>query len=61
MSGSDQQYNEVNITSRYSEVVLPDREPIHPLAKYSAFKSTYDCPEIYIKFTKVVMSDKLFQ
>ena len=40
------------ISPKYSEVLLPDRETIHPRAKYSAFSSMCDCPNKYIKFTK---------
>ena len=37
--------NAETIFSRYSDVVLPDREPIHPCAKDSAFYSMCDFTE----------------
>ena len=44
--------NAVNILSRYSDVVLPDREPIHPRAKYATFFSMCEFPDKDIKFPK---------
>ena len=50
MSGSKEQLNSDNITYRYSEDVLPDREPIHPCDKDYAIPSMCECP---VKDTKV--------
>ena len=50
--GSSEQFNVKNIFYRYSDVVLPDGESIHPLAKEATFSSMCDFPERYIKFPK---------
>ena len=47
--GSVEKLNAGNIASRYSDVLLPGREPIHPLAKDDTFASMCDLPKyIYI-------------
>ena len=53
--------NAENIVSRYSGVLLPDVEKIHPRARYAEFASMCDFPGKYIKFAKVVMCVKLLQ
>ena len=49
---SVEQLNEENIFSRYGDVVLPDREPTQPCAKYSSFANMCDFPEKYTKLPK---------
>ena len=44
--------NAENISSRYSDVVLPDREPIYPREKYAVFSSMCEFPDKDIKFPK---------
>ena len=48
----DGQLNAENIFSRYSDVVLPGGESIHPCAKDATFSSMCDFPEKYIKLPK---------
>ena len=52
MSGKDEWSNTENIAFSFSEVILPDVEPIYPQAKYSRFESMSDCPNKYVKLTK---------
>ena len=49
MSGTNELSNAKNISLRYSEVVLPDGEPIHPRSKYDVFSSIGYCPNKDIK------------
>ena len=52
MSEPGEELNEENIASIYSEVLLSDREPIHPRSKYDTFTNIYDCNAKDIKFPK---------
>ena len=52
MSGSKEQLNSDNISSRYSEDVLPDVEPINTRDKDSALTSMCDCPVKDIKVSE---------
>ena len=59
--GLVEQLNAENISSRYSDVVLPDGEPIHPHAKDASFSNMCDFPDKDINFSKVVMCAKFLQ
>ena len=37
MSVFKEQFNADTVASRYSEVLIPDGEPLHPRAKYDSF------------------------
>ena len=52
MSVPDEQFNTESIESKYSEVVLPNGEPIHPHDKYAEFSIICYCPYNDIKFPK---------
>ena len=58
MSWSGEQLNEENIASRYSKVVLTEREPIDSRDKYSLFSIMCDFTYKDIKFSKVVICVK---
>ena len=50
MRGSEEQFNTNNISSIYSETLLPNGENIHLCAKYYACASMCYCLIIYILF-----------
>ena len=60
MNGYDEELNTDNIAYRYSEVALPGGERIHTCAKYAASANICECPDKYIKLSKVSMCVKLF-
>ena len=57
---SFKELNVENIFSKYSYVVLPDVEPIHPCAKDDAFSSMCDFPENNINLRKLSCVLKCF-